>query len=338
MAGPLGEVPVVVVGAGISGIACARALRAASVPVRVLDRGRRVGGRMALRRERMGGVEHVVDIGASYFTVSDPAFAALAADWRSRGMAREWTDTFRLLHADGAPSRTARGPMRWAATRGLRSLVEDLAVDLDVVSGCEVEQVDADGAGVAVDGEGAAAVVLAMPQPQAADLLSEPAAARLGLEPGLEWDPTLTVWAGWRERWWNADLEGAFVQGSPVVDRILDDGRRRGDDAPVLVVHSTPEYAARWLDDPDPGVAGVLDEVVRLLGGAPPPPLFARARRWSLASPCAPQERPYALDDETLIGVCGDGWGRKPRVEQAWLSGDALGRELAARLSATTLG
>jgi predicted NAD/FAD-dependent oxidoreductase len=31
--------------------------------------------------------------------------------------------------------------------------------------------------------------------------------------------------------------------------------------------------------------------------------------------------------------VCGDAWGTKPRVEQAWLSGDALGRELAARLA-----
>jgi renalase len=337
MAGPLGETPVVVVGAGISGAACAGALQAAGVPVRVLDRGRRVGGRMALRRERIGGVEHLVDIGASYFTVSDPAFAALAADWRSRGLAREWTDTFRVLPADGLPASETTGPMRWASPRGLRSLVEDLAAGLDVVSGCEVEQVDADGAGPAVDGERAAAVVLAMPQPQAADLLSEPVTERLGLGPGLEWEATLTVWVAWRQRWWDSavegDLQGAFVQGSPVVDRILDDGRRRGDDAPVLVVHSTAGYGARWLDDPDAGITGVLEELGRLLGSAPSPRLFARARRWSLASPCAPQDRPYALDDETLIGVCGDAWGRKPRVEQAWLSGDALGRELAARLA-----
>jgi renalase len=342
MPAPLGEAPVVVIGAGISGTACARALRAAGVPVRVLDRGRRVGGRMALRRERIGGVEHVVDIGASYFTVSDPAYAALADDWRSRGLAREWTDTFVVLHADGAPPEPARGPMRWAAPRGLRSLVEDLAAGLDVVSECEVEQVDADGAGLAVDGEPAAAVVLAMPQPQAADLLPEPVAERLGLAPGLEWEPTLTVWAAWPQRWWDSavegDLQGAFVQGSPVVDRIVDDGRRRGDDAPVLVVHSTSEYAARWLDDPDAGIAAVLEEVDRLLGGAGSPPLFARTRRWSLASPCAPQDRPYALDDDTLIGVCGDGWGPRSRVEQAWLSGDALGRALAARLAVTTLG
>ena len=337
MAERCGEAPVAVVGGGISGMACARALRAGGVPVRVLDRGRRVGGRMALRRERIGDVEHVVDIGASYFTVSDPAFAAVVDDWRSRGLAREWTDTFAVLHAAGTPAEPAAGPMRWAGPRGLRSLVEDLAASVQVVSACEVEQVDADGAGLTVDGELAAAVVLAMPQPQAADLLSEPVTDRLGLEPGLEWEATLTVWAGWPQRWWasplqGVDLEGAFVHGSTVLDRIMDDGRRRGDDAPVLVVHSTPEYAARWLDDPDGGIAGVLEELLRLLDGEPPPPLFAKARRWSLASPCVPQDRPFALDDETLIGVCGDAWGRRPRIEQAWLSGDALGRELAARL------
>jgi predicted NAD/FAD-dependent oxidoreductase len=336
MADRSGGAPVVVVGAGIAGTACARALRAAGIPVRLLDRGHRVGGRMALRRERIGDAEHLVDIGASYFTVSDPSFAALAADWRSRGLAREWTDTFTVLSADGEAPAASAGPVRWAAPRGLRSLVEDLADGLDVTSEHEVEQVDADSAGRSVDGEPAAAVVLAMPQPQAVDLLPEPVAERLALEPGLEWEPTLTVWAGWPRRWWDAgagqQLEGAFVHGSPVVDRIVDDGRRRGDDAPVLVVHSTPEYSARWLDDPDAGIGEVLAELVRLLGGGPPPPSFARARRWSLASPCVPQDRPFALDDETLVGVCGDAWGPKPRIEQAWLSGDALGRELAARL------
>jgi hypothetical protein len=326
--------PAVVVGAGIAGVACARALRSAGVPVTVLDRGRRLGGRMALRRERLGGGERVVDIGASYFTVSDPGFAAVAADWRSRGLAREWTDTLAVLHADGSAPEAARGPVRWAAPGGLRSLVEDLGEDLDVTSEHEVEQVDADSDGPAVDGEPAAAVVLAMPQPQAADLLPEPLIERLGLEPGLEWDPTLTVWAGWGERWWDERLDGAFVQDSGVIDRIADDGRRRGDGAPVLVVHSTPSYAMTWLDDPDGGVPGALAELGRLLGaGGPPEPEFAKARRWSLASPCAPQDRPFALDDATLIGVCGDAWGSKPRVEQAWLSGDALGRALAARLA-----
>jgi predicted NAD/FAD-dependent oxidoreductase len=122
-----------------------------------------------------------------------------------------------------------------------------------------------------------------------------------------------------------------------VVDRIADDGRRRGDDAPVLVAHSTAEFGTRWIDEPDDGIAGVLAELGRLLG--PPTkgtavgePIFARARRWSLASPCVSQDRPFVLDDELAVGVCGDAWGPKPRVEQAWLSGTALGEALLERL------
>jgi renalase len=322
---------VVVVGAGIAGVACARVLVRAGLRVRVLDRGRRIGGRMALRREQLGGVERVVDIGASYLTVSDPGFAAVVDGWHAAGVARPWTDTLTVLPSGAAAS----GPLRWAAPQGLRSLVEDLAAGLDVTSEAEVEQIDADAGTceLAVDGEPVAAVVLAMPQPQASDLLPVPLADRLGLEAGLDWAPTLTVWAGWDRPWW-PELDGAFVEGSDVIDRIADDGRRRGDGAPVLVVHSTPGYAERWLDDPEGGIEGVLAELGGLLGapGAVPGPAFARARRWSLASPVTPDPRPFALDAELAVGVCGDGWGPKSRIEQAWLSGTRLGEALARRL------
>ena len=179
---------VVVVGAGIAGIACARVLDRAGLRVRVLDRGRRLGGRMALRHERLGGVERVVDIGASYLTVSDPAFAAVVDGWHATGLARPWTDTLAVLPAAGGAARPAPGPVRWAAPGGLRSLVEDLATGLDVTSEHEVEQVDAtpgEGAGgVAVDGEPVAGVVLAMPQPQASDLLPVPLADSAGSRGG----------------------------------------------------------------------------------------------------------------------------------------------------------
>jgi hypothetical protein len=325
--------PVVVVGAGISGTACARVLAGGGLPVRVLDRGRRVGGRMALRRERLDGAERVVDIGASYFTVSAPGFGAVVDGWRARGLARPWTDTFVVLPATGGEARTTSGPVRWASPAGLRSLVEDLATGLDVTSEHDVEQVDAGEEGLAVDGAEAAAVVLAMPQPQAADLLPDSLADRLGLEPGLEWLPTLSLWAGWPRRWW-PEFDGAFVEGSDAIDRIADDGRRRGDGAPVLVVHSTAEFAARWIDDPDGAIPGLLGELGRLLDGGVPAdePVFARVRRWSLASPCSAQERPFTLDGELAVGVCGDAWGPKPRVEQAWLSGTALGEALLQRL------
>ena len=198
-----------------------------------------------------------------------------------------------------------------------------------------MEQVDAEGGRLAVDGQPAAAVVLAMPQPQAIDLLPTPVADRLGLEAGMEWFPTLTVWAGWSERWWPA-MDGAFALGSDVVDWIADDGRRRGDGAPVLVAHSRHDFASQHLDDPETGVRPLLDDLAALLGapgGRLPAPEFARSRRWSLAAPCVTQDRPFALDDDVPVGVCGDAWGPRSRVEQAWLSGNALGEELARRLT-----
>lgn len=99
--------PVVVVGAGISGVACARTLLAAGLPVVVLDRGRRVGGRMAVRTHQ----GRPVDIGASYLTASDPGFEAVVEDWRARGLARPWTDSF-TVHEAGSPDRTGPAPAR----------------------------------------------------------------------------------------------------------------------------------------------------------------------------------------------------------------------------------
>ena len=48
-------IDVVIIGAGISGIACARALHAAGLPVRLIDKGRGIGGHMATRRTSVAG-------------------------------------------------------------------------------------------------------------------------------------------------------------------------------------------------------------------------------------------------------------------------------------------
>jgi renalase len=119
---------VVVVGAGISGIACARRLHDAGVTVRVVERSHRLGGRMAVRTEHLDGRPHAVDIGASYFTVQDPHFTQVVSAWERLGLARPWTDTFFLATPDGriaegpAQPRRAprRGSRRHAAARGAR--------------------------------------------------------------------------------------------------------------------------------------------------------------------------------------------------------------------------
>jgi renalase len=302
---------VVVVGAGLSGVACARELQAAGVGVRLLDRGHVPGGRMASRTLW----ERRVDLGASYFTVSDDGFATVADDWTRRGLAREWTDTFTVL--GDAERDSTSGPMRWGATYGLRSLVEDLAAGLSV----ERRQVES------VDDVDADVVVLAMPDPQARRLVGDhPVAGSLD----REWEPVIAVAARWAARDW--DLDGAFVNGDPDLGWIADDGRRRGDGAPVLVAHTTPALAARHLEDPAGAAPAAVGALRRLLDLGEPEDVHVH--RWTFARPVGERNAPFALvHGDRLVGVCGDGWGASPKVETAWLSGTRLGRALAARLS-----
>jgi hypothetical protein len=132
-----------------------------------------------------------------------------------------------------------------------------------------------------VDGQPVAAVVLAMPDPQAADLLGDDLGeARDVLD--SEWDPVVTVVASFPERSWRG-FDGMFVHDSPV-SLLVDDGRRRGDGAPVLVVHSTHQAGRDHLDDPAGFVEPALAEVRRLIGDVGEPS-WSEAKRWGSAEP-----------------------------------------------------
>ncbi|MEI4273013.1 NAD(P)-binding protein [Klenkia sp. LSe6-5] len=306
-----------VIGAGIAGVAAARALHDAGRPVRVLDRGRRPGGRMS-GRELHG---RVVDLGASYLTAAEgSAFAGVVADWLERGLAREWTDTFAVAGPDGLTDRKA-GPMRYGAAGGLRSLVVDLARDLDLVTGHAVQQVTA---GPTVDGEPADAVVLALPDPQARRLLEAGCPVEQVLDP-RGWQATLSVVLGWAHRRWDADLHGVFVHDHPVLEWVADDGARRGDGAPVLVAHTTPAFAAGHLAEPGAAGPGVAAAVCALLDL--PEPDWHHVHRWTFAKPADPRGEPFHLLDG--VGLCGDGWSAPSKVESAWTSGHLLGQQLA---------
>lgn len=310
--------PVVVVGAGLSGVAAARTLRAAGLQVVVFDGGHHIGGRMASRRTD----DRIVDTGASYFTVSDPAFQAVVDDWQARRLARPWTDTFML--AENGELTPKPGPMRWAAPGGLRGLVENLATGLDV----RERTVTSVGPELLVDGEPAAAVVLAMPDPQAVRILDPAYEAEIAAldDP---FAPVLALTARWPSRCWPG-LDGAFVGGDPILAWVADDGRRRGDGAPVLVAHSTAEFAEEHQAAPDEA-APLLALAVRDALGIDTEPASTAVHRWSFAKPTGTREDRFFLGD-ALVGLCGDAWSDKPRVEAAYLSGRALGEALTARL------
>ncbi len=311
-----------VVGAGIAGIACARVLHDAGVEVTVRERGRAVGGRMASRT--VAG--RPVDTGAQYFTVSSPGFATVVQGWRDHGLARPWTDAFRV-HSGDALQAPKPGPMRWAAARGLRSLVADLGQGLDVRLESTVDRVQPDSTGrPEIDGTPYDVVVLAMPDPQALRLLGAGLSQERAAVADRTWKPQLALLAGWPARTW--DAEAVFVNDDEVLSFVADDGARRGDGAPVLVAHSTAAFAAARLAEPE-AAGPVMVTALRRVLGLTAEPSWSQVHRWTFAKPAAARDEAYLLTGQG-IGLCGDGWGAA-KVETAWQSGDALGRALLAR-------
>jgi renalase len=333
--------PVVVVGGGISGIACAQALNSRGLSVRLIDRGRTVGGRMASRAIRDSGTDwdgHIVDIGASYFTAQDEEFAALVENLVDEGIARAWTDTFHVASPDGIDG-VKTGPMRYTATRGLRTIIEHLAARLpntEVISGREVSSVSHDGGVLTVDGDEAAAVAVCVPGPQATPLFDQSApslSAVIRATGQVLWEPVIAVTAVFDAPTW-IDFDAIFVNDDPVLTWIANDGSRRGTDAPVLVAHVQPVFAARHLAQPNEVLPAALGAIGRVLTIADHP-VWADVQRWTYAKPMAASDDSHFIDEHLNLGLAGDAWAGGPRVETAWLSGHRLGHALADRQGAS---
>lgn len=125
--------PVLIVGAGLSGLVAAQTLAAAGRSAIVLDDREAPGGRLATRR--LAGPEGRMarlDAGAQFFTVRSPDFAEVVHDWRRAGIVREWCRGF-TPGGDGYP--------RYCAEAGMRTIGQYLASSVDVRSSVVVHAV-----------------------------------------------------------------------------------------------------------------------------------------------------------------------------------------------------
>ena len=113
----------IVIGGGITGLIAATLLQRQGIKVKVLDKGRGIGGRLATRRiKHAESVEGVFDYGTQYFSVKQPAFQVWVDDWLEQGIIKEWCQGFDEV--DGKP--------RYCGVNGTRGIAKHLAQDLDV--------------------------------------------------------------------------------------------------------------------------------------------------------------------------------------------------------------
>ena len=323
-----------IVGAGLSGLTCARVLQDAGFRVQLFDKSRSPGGRLATRRTDLGTFDH----GAQYFTARDPRFRTIVQQWLERGIVAPWTPGLVAIDlVDGAPVRSAvgDGTVRHVGVPSMNRIATELAVGLSVRTDCTVtaaRRTRTHDAGVgwtlaAADSRGAAVMidgvfdwlVAAMPSPQAtlllADVPSMQAQAR-----ALPMVPCWAVLASFAAPV-ATGFDAAFVNGSSLT-WIARNGHKPGRDPQFecWVLHAARDWSERELEAPPEAVCAKMLAEFRRVTGCGDQPVTARAHRWRYSGPGARSDLSCLFDGDSRAGACGD-WLAGSRVEGACLSG-----------------
>lgn len=313
---------VAVIGSGISGIAAVHTLNDNNYAVTIFDQGKNPGGRLGLRTLRNHPyANRVIDVGAAYFTVSHPIFEKKLDEWTKNNLVHEWTDTFHIFK--DFEITTTTGPMRYAAKKGLRSLAfYELDVlkqkGVKVIQEKKVEKVKIENNKIKVDDQFFDYVVFAMPGPQAARILEDEVSKELANQ---NWDSALSAWLvidGEIPKY-----DAMFVNEHEVISLIVNDGKRRKDNAPIINAITTSSYAKQRLENYQDYVDEVVDHVLELWN-IRSKVVEKGIARWSIAQPknCTRVSLPKNM------ALVGDAYDLNPRIESAWLDGVAVLKQL----------
>lgn len=329
---------VVVVGAGIAGLAAAGTLARAGREVLVLERARGVGGRAATRRFE----GQPVDFGVMFYHGRDAGFLAALAEVPASPCAG-WPAEIRGAGRACQPEAFAPGEKRLAFAEGVSAFPKHLAEGLTVRTEVRVTSLGPAGEGVTLTLEAgepiqARTVVLAMAGDQAAALLGtwpagdrgiDGARAVLGMVPT---EPCLSLTALYDDLGQAPAWHAYYPEDSRIVQVIGHDSSKRRDPKRLaLVFQAHARFSRESLEDPGwPDL--VLDEAARLLGPWAKTPSVVHPHRWKFARTNLGAElaAPLVIHAGTgaTIGLAGEVFSPRGGSEAAWLSGRALGRSL----------
>jgi predicted NAD/FAD-dependent oxidoreductase len=321
---------VVVIGAGLSGLSCARTLDDHGHRVRVLEKSRGPGGRTATRREGEWRFDH----GAQYFTVRDPRFRRCVESWREDGFVARWTGRIAVLGARGVEPKDGDTD-RFVGVPGMNAVCRHLAEDLDVRWRTRVARIEHDGdrwrltADDGADLGAADAVVVSAPPAQTAELLAKAAPALADRARAVDMAP---CWAAMVvfDRPLEVPFDGAFVHGSPLSWVAREASKPGRPAAEAWVLHTGPDWSEDHLEiERQDAAARLLDAFREAIGGIDADVVHLDAHRWRFALPREPLTDPCLFDRTLQIAACGD-WCGGPRVEGACLSGLAVAEAVAA--------
>ncbi len=322
------ETDVLVIGAGLAGLAFAQDVQSRGLRVRLLDKARGVGGRAATRRWDDMRIDH----GAQFFTARGERLRGLVKQGIRDGWLRVWSHGFPLW--DGTLRERPPSHARYAPPHGMSELPKRMAQGLrDVRTETRVVTVRRNGETWAAQSEAgetfsSRCLVLNLPPAQIIPLVGEfldtaPLAA-------VQFDPAWTVLAR-LEQDLDADWPALEVK-HPVVAWVSRDHTKRNAGAPLaLVVHAQGTWSAAQ-GESDPEL--VRGQILAALRDIVESPSIRKAQsfRWRYAQPTVTFPHSYFWDRSLGLGWCGD-WCGGPRIEGALVSGWSLAEAVLSEKS-----
>lgn len=320
---------IAIVGAGIAGLSCARRLADAQLRVRLFDKGRSVGGRMATRRVETPVGQVRLDHGAQHFTVRSAAFDTAMASLVASGAVVPWPE-------DGQA--VSPHERRWVGAPSMSAVGRALADGLDVTSSAKVMGVQPDGVGWRLElgdewqtkSEGPFdAVVVAVPAEQAAPLVAGVAPR---ISEAAESARTAPCWAGLYvfDRSVGEEFPAALSDG--VLSWASCQRRLPGrPEIEAWVLHASSSWSEANLELAPEQASESMLNAFREYAPMAPAPIWSQAHRWRYARVERPAPAPFYWDSDLGVGACGD-WCLGPRIEAAWQSGRQLADQILSGL------
>jgi renalase len=334
------RVDVIVVGAGLAGLAAARDLQNAGFKVLVLEKSRGVGGRCSTKRLDVNGVTARVDHGAQFFTARSERLQKLVIKLEHSGVVQLWTRGFPKLTARGLEARAA-GHGRYVCKDGMNALAKAFVEDaegslLEVVPNALVSAVFPSNLGwsaVLESGEiyQARSLIVNAPAPQALAL------TRSSLEPqtlqaleNVQFNPCWALMIA-LEATPNIDWAGLEIEYEMLEWAALDSSKREVGNPPTLVLHANSVWSQAHLEQSPETVAALMLEAAQKLLGDWVKPVTMLAHRWRYAKPSITHPESFLAQDNLVF--CGD-WctANHSRIEAALESGWATAQHVLEKL------
>jgi len=317
-----------IVGAGISGLACAQALTDAGLRVRVYEKSRGRGGRCATRR--VNGIQF--DSGAQYVTPRSAGFRRAVERWKTRGGAAAWNARIGALRR-GHFEPVVESKTHHVGLPGMSGLARELATGLDIATEQRVVALEREGSGWRLIASGgplpgtAPRAIVAAPAPQAAEILLgvhsrfAAALAQVAIAPCLA---TLLHFSAPVA----TDMDGIFFEAPDLAWAARDSSKPGRPRAECWVLHGTSAFSAAHLEEPaERFTARMRAAFARQLGIELPSTHAIYGHAWRYALVREPLAEEFLLAAPERLGACGD-WSGTSRIETAFQSGRALARAL----------